>query len=458
MKLIGVAALAAAMVATSATAQTAAETQALDIAKKLIAFRTVNGPGNQTIAADEYLKAQLVAAGFSAADITIEPVDQTALMIARWRGRDPKAKALVISGHVDVVEAKAADWERDPFTPVVENGYLYGRGATDMKLDLALVVATLIDMKRAGVTPRRDIVLAVSGDEETMMKTSSILADRLKGAEMALNVDGGGGLYGEDGRPQYFTVGAAEKTYADFQLEVTNPGGHSSAPRKDNAIVQLSAALAKIGAYHFTPQLSPITKAYFEGVAPRQTPELGAAMTAFAADPTDAKAIETLRASTAYVGQIGTTCVATMVSGGHALNALPQRATANINCRIFPGVKPAAVMAELQRVAADPAVKFSDVTEGSNPTDASPLRPDVMAAVKKAMGAVRPGVPIFPSMSAGASDSMWFRSVGVPSYGVSPVFVKESDDFSHGLNERTQVDNVPLAVRYYRSLLGDLSK
>jgi acetylornithine deacetylase/succinyl-diaminopimelate desuccinylase-like protein len=462
MKTIGTIA-AMAMLAGSASAAGAApgstaDTQAIEIAKKLIAFRTVRGPGNQTPAAAEYLKQQLVAGGFPAADVTIESVDDTAMLIARWRGSDPKAPALVVSGHIDVVEAKPADWQRDPFTPVVENGYLYGRGATDMKLDMALVVATVVDMKRAGVKPRRDIVLAFSGDEETVMKTSGMLAERLKGAEMALNVDGGGGLYGEDGKPQYFTVGAAEKTYADFQLEVTNAGGHSSAPRRDNAINQLAAALAKIGGYRFTPQLNPITKGYFEGVAPRQTPALGAAMKAFAADPTDKAAIETLAGSTAYVGQIGTTCVSTMVAGGHALNALPQRATANINCRIFPGVKPATVMAELQRVVGDPAVKFSDVTEGSNPTDASPLRPDVMGAVKKAMGAIRPGVPIFPAMSAGASDSMWFRSVGVPSYGVSPIFVKESDDFSHGLNERTQTDNVPLAVLYYRSVLTDLSK
>lgn len=457
--LAALAMMAAALPVHAATPATSpADAQALEIAQKLIAFRTVRGEGNQTRAAADYLKQQLVAGGFPAADIIVEPVDDTAMLIARWRGSDPKAPAIVISGHIDVVEAKPADWQRDPFTPVVENGYLYGRGATDMKLDMALVVATLIDMKRAGVKPRRDIVLAFSGDEETTMKTSSMLADRLKGAEMALNVDGGGGLYGEDGRPQYFTIGAAEKTYADFQLEVTNPGGHSSAPRHDNAIVQLSNALAKIGAYRFKPQISPITKGYFEGVAPRQTPELGAAMKAFAADPTNQKAIETLTASPAYVGQIGTTCVATMISGGHALNALPQRATANINCRIFPGVKPADVMAELSRVAADPAVKFTDVTEGSNPTDASPLRPDVVGAVKKAMGAIRPGVPIFPSMSAGASDSMWFRSVGIPSYGISPIFVKESDDFSHGLNERAPIDNVPLAVRYYRSVFTDLSK
>ena len=443
------------LLATPATAE-APDAQALEIAKRLIAFRTVRGPGNQTPQAQAYLKDVLTKGGIT--DVSVTPVEDTAYLIARLPGSDPKAPALVISGHIDVVEAKPADWQRDPFTPGVENGYLYGRGATDMKLDAALVVATLIDMKRAGFKPTRDIVLAFSGDEETTMKTSEALAAKLKGAEMVLNVDGGGGLYGEDGKPQYFTVGAAEKTYADFQLEVTNPGGHSSAPRKVNAINELSAALVRIGAYRFTPQLSPITKAYFEGVAPRQTPELGAAMKAFAANPKDAKAIETLSGSTAYVGQIGTTCVATMVSGGHALNALPQRATANINCRIFPGVKPAEVMAELARVAADPAVKFTDVTEGSNPTDASPLRPDVMSAVKKAMGAVRPGVPVFPSMSAGASDSMWFRSVGIPSYGVSPVFVKESDEFSHGLNERTSVDNVPLALRYYRSLLTDLGR
>ena len=450
-------ALLAAMPATAQTRTASrADTETMDIAKRLIAFRSVRGAGNQTPQAQAYLKDVLVKGGIT--DVTVTPVDDTAYLLARWPGSDPKLPPVIISGHIDVVEAKPADWRRDPFTPVVENGYLYGRGATDMKLDAAMVVATILDLKRAGFQPKRGVVLAFSGDEETTMKTSAMLAAQLKGGEMVLNIDGGGGLYEESGKPAYFTISAAEKTYADFKLEVTNPGGHSSAPRKVNAINELAAALVRIGNHRFTPQVSPITKAYFEGVAPRQTPELGAAMKAFAANPKDEKAIETLAASPAYVGQIGTTCVSTMISGGHALNALPQRATANINCRIFPGVKPAAVMAELQRVAADPAITFTDVTEGSNPTDASPLRPDLTGAVQKAMRAVRPGVPVFPAMSAGASDSMWFRSVGVPSYGVSPTFIKESDDFSHGLNERTQVDNVPLAVRYYRSLLTDLTK
>ena len=435
-----------------------AETQALDIAKRAIAFRSVAGAGNQTPQLAAYLKSVLVAGGFAADEIAITPVDDTAYMIARWPGSDPKTKPLVISGHIDVVEAKPADWQRDPFTPVVENGYLFGRGATDMKFDAAIAMATLIQMKREGYRPRRDIILEFSGDEETRMKTSAMIAEKLKHAEMVLNIDGGGGHLAEDGKPQFFTWQGAEKTYADFELTVTNPGGHSSAPRKLNAINQLSAALVKIGDYRFTPQVNDVTRTFFTEAAKHKTGAIADAMRAFAKNPADEKAIEVLAADPAYVGQIGTTCVATIVSGGHALNALPQRATANINCRIFPGVKPAAVMAELSRVAADPAVGFKDVTEGSVPNDASPVRADFVAAVTKAMAKTYPGVPVFPSMAAGASDSMWFRYHGVPSYGASPMFLKESDDFSHGLNERTPVANIRPAIAYYRSLLTDLSR
>lgn len=436
----------------------AAEAQALEIAKRAIAFRSVAGPGNQTPQLAAYLKTVLVAGGFAANEVTVTPVDDTAYLVARWPGSDPTAKPLVISGHIDVVEARPADWQRDPFTPVVENGYLYGRGATDMKLDAAVAMATLIAMKRDGYRPRRDIVLEFSGDEETRMKTSALIADQLKNAEMVLNIDGGGGRFGEDGRPQFFTWNGAEKTYADFELTVTNPGGHSSAPRSVNAINQLSAALVRIGDYRFTPQLSDLTKTFFQEAARQKTGELAAAMRAFAADPTDRKAIATLAADPAYVGQIGTTCVSTMVSGGHAINALPQRATANINCRIFPGTKPADVMATLKQVAAEPAATIRDVTEGSVANDASPMRADFVAAVTKAMAKTRPGVPVFPSMSAGASDSMWFRYHHVPSYGASPTFIKESDDFSHGLNERTPIENIAPGIVYYRSLFTDLSK
>jgi acetylornithine deacetylase/succinyl-diaminopimelate desuccinylase-like protein len=441
-----------------AAADAKAEQQALDIAKRAIAFRSVAGPGNQTPALDEYIKSVLVAGGFSPADITVTPVDDTAYLVARWRGSDAKAKPLVISGHLDVVEAKPSDWQRDPFTPVVENGYLYGRGATDMKLDAAVAIAALLQMKRDGYRPRRDIVLAFSGDEETRMKTSAAIAEQLKNADLVLNIDGGGGRLAEDGKPQFFTWNGAEKTYADFELTVTNPGGHSSAPRPDNAIVQLSRAVERIGTYRFPPQVSDLTRTFFVEAAKQQSGELAAAMRAFAANPKDEKAVTILAANPAYVGQIGTTCVPTMIAGGHALNALPQKATANINCRIFPGVKPAAVMAELQRVATEPAVTFRDVTEGSVANDASPIRKDFVDAVTRAVAKTRPGVPVFPSMSAGASDSMWFRYNHVPSYGASPTFIKESDDFSHGLNERTPIDNIAPGIAYYVSLFGDLSK
>jgi acetylornithine deacetylase/succinyl-diaminopimelate desuccinylase-like protein len=291
------------------------------------------------------------------------------------------------------------------------------------------------------------------------MKTSAIIADKLSDAELVLNIDGGGGVLDEKtGKPEYFTWSGAEKTYADFHLTVTNPGGHSSEPRAVNAIDELAAGLLRIQAHPFKPELSPLTKAYFVAAAEHEDPQISAAMKAFAADPTDAQAIATLRADPARVGEIGTTCVATMISGGHALNALPQRAEANINCRIFPGHKPSEIMAELQADAADPAIGFEDVTEGSVANDASPMRPDFTAAVTNAMAKVYPGVPVFPSLSPGASDSMWFRYHHVPSYGASPVFIKASEDFSHGLNERTPIANIPPAITYYLSLVADLSK
>ena len=451
--------LATAVGAADKGSTTKAADEALSLAERAIALRSVRGPGNQTPDVAALYKAALVAGGMPAQDIEIVPLDDTAYLIATWRGSDPALKPLVISGHMDVVEAKAADWTRDPFVPVVENGYLYGRGATDMKLDGTIAIAALNDLRRTGYKPRRTIVLEFSGDEETAMKTSALIAERLKDSDIVLNIDGGGGVLDEaTGKPKYWTWQGAEKTYADFRLTVTNPGGHSSMPRPVNAIVQLSRALEKVGAYHFKPELSPLTREALAKAAPFEEPDVGAALKAFVADPTDATAIATLTANPATVGKIGTTCVPTMVSGGHAENALPQRATANINCRIFPGHKPAEIMAELGRVIADPAVVLSDVTEGSVANDASPMRPDFLAAINRAMGKVYPGVPVFPAMASGASDSMWFRYHHVASYGASPTFIKPSEDFSHGLNERTPISVIAPGIAYYRLLFADLSK
>jgi carboxypeptidase PM20D1 len=438
----------------------AVEAQVLDLSKETIALRSVQGDGNKTGEVAQAFRRALLAGGWAESDIEIVPVDDTAYLIATWPGSDPTLGPVVISAHMDVVEAKPADWERDPFTPVVENGMLYGRGASDTKFEASLAVASLIELRRQGFRPKRSIVVAYSGDEETTMKTSKLIAERLKNTHIVLNVDGASGLAAEDtGKPLYWTWQGAEKTYIDFQLEVTNPGGHSSAPRPDNAIAQLSQALQRVAAYHFTPELNDITKAYFEEVSAIQPdPQLAAAMRAFAADPTDAAAIATLRGDTIMNAVMGTTCVPTMVDGGHAPNALPQRATAIVNCRVFPGHANAEIQAELERVAATSEVKFTDVTgDTSTASPASPLRPEFVAAFEKAVSAAWGDVPVYPAQSSGASDSMWYRALGVPSYGASASFIKETDEFSHGLNERMPLSNIRPGITYYLTVLKELA-
>jgi len=432
--------------------------QALDILQKGVAFRTVV-PGDQTLPYAEYLKGVLVAAGYAPGDIRTQAMDGTATLVARYPGTDRAKKPIVILGHMDVVEAKREDWTRDPFTPVVENGYVYGRGAVDNKFDVSMVVATLANLKRSGWKPGREVILILSGDEETSMATTQKLAAEFKGAELALNADGGGGLLAEDGTPVLYGLQAGEKTYADFTLTVTDPGGHSSRPGKTNAINVLAQALAKVGAYPFPAMQSELTTAYFTASAPKNPGPLGEAMKRYVANPKDAAAIAALSSESEYVGQIRTTCVSTMVSGGHAANALPQRATANINCRIFPGTPSEQVRQELVGVIGDPAVKVERVLgDGAIDSPASPLRPDVMAAVKTSINALYPGLTIVPSMSAGATDSMHFRAQGVPSYGVGGLFMKASDDFSHGLNERAPVAAIDGSLAHWESLLRDLAK
>jgi acetylornithine deacetylase/succinyl-diaminopimelate desuccinylase-like protein len=319
----------------------------------------------------------------------------------------------------------------------------------------------MIELRRQGFTPTRSLVIAYSGDEETSMKTSEIIAERLRNARLVLNVDGSSGTLNEEtGKPLFWSWEGAEKTYVDFQLEVTNAGGHSSAPRPENAIQQMSQALERIGAYRFKPEQNDITREYFaKAAALEPDPKLSAAMQAFAANPAAEEAIAVLRANPAMIGKIGTTCVPTMVEGGHAFNALPQRVTANVNCRIFPGHSREEIMAELERVAGVPEVKFRDRT-GDESIDAppSPIDPLLLAAVTKAV-AVSWGkeVSIFPSQSSGASDSMWYRAVGVPSYGASASMSKHSDGFSHGLNERIALSNISPGVIYYLSVYKDLS-
>lgn len=454
--------LSLALIAGSALAATPdhqdAAHQALDLAEKSIALRSVAGDGNQTPQVAALFRDALIKGGFAPADVVITPYKDTAYLIARWPGSDPALKPLVISGHMDVVEAKASDWTHDPFKPQIENGYLLGRGSTDMKLDDTLAIAALLELKKEGYKPRRDIILEFSGDEETTMATGAIIASKLANAELVLNMDGANGTLDErTGKPDYFTWEGAEKTYADFRLIVANPGGHSSEPRAVNAIDELAADLLHIQQHRFKPELNDLSRSYFVNAARWQKPEIASAMKAFAANPSDEKAIRTLSADPAFIGRIGTTCVVTMIDGGHALNALPQRATANINCRIFPGHPRAAIMEELRQAAHDPGMTIEDATEGSVETAASPMRPDVVQAIEHGMRVAYPGVPVFAAMSSGASDSMWFRSHSVPSYGISPIFIKNSDSFMHGLNERTPVSAIAPAMEDLLVLIPDLS-
>ncbi|MCR5875491.1 M20/M25/M40 family metallo-hydrolase [Phenylobacterium sp. J426] len=432
--------------------------QALEILTTGVRFRTVN-PGDQMVPYADYLKSVLVKAGYRPDEITIRPMAGTAALIARYPGSDRSKKPIVILGHMDVVEAKREDWERDPFKAVVENGYVYGRGAEDNKFDVSMVVATLAQLRREGWKPGREVILALSGDEETKMVTTQWLANELKGAEFALNADGGGGTLDAEGKPVAYGLQAAEKTYADFTLTLTDPGGHSSAPTPGNPIYRMSQALKKLDAYRFPVMANEITRASAAAMADKRPGAVGQALKRFAANPQDPQAIATLSADKDIAPQLRTTCVATMISGGHAPNALPQRAEATVNCRIFPGTPAEEVRKTLDQVMAEPGLTVARVTDdGSVDSPASPLRPDVMAAVKKAVNARYPGLPVTPSMSSGATDSMHFRALGVPSYGVSGLFMRNEDSFAHGLNERAPVAAIDGSLDHWRSLLKDLAK
>jgi carboxypeptidase PM20D1 len=428
---------------------------ALEMYKTSIGYRTVQGQG-QIPAYATYLKKALIEGGFADADVTIEKMGETATLTARYRGNGSK-KPMLLSGHMDVVEAKAADWVRDPFTAVVENGYVYGRGASDMKFDVVMLVSTLIRLKQEGFKPSRDIVLALSGDEETDMFTSQALSRQLAGAEFAINADAGGGLLDDAGKPVVYQVQAGEKTYADFDITITNPGGHSSRPGATNAIYDLAKIIDRIGAYRFPAQPNALTVGYFKATGAKTPGPIGQAMLAYANNPADTAASDLLSAEPEYIGQVRTTCVATMLRGGHALNALPQAATVLVNCRIMPGVSIATIKSTLETIIANPA---ATVTVLGEPTasDASPLRPDVMGAIRKAIDRRAPGLPIVPQMSAGATDSLYFRAAGIPSYGLSGMFMNPADDYAHGLNERAPVAAIDGALDQWHTVISILAK
>ena len=430
--------------------------QALEILKRSIGFRTAAGEG-QIPAYAEYLAGVLQTGGFSPGDITITPHGETATLVAYYRGKDSAAKPIVIAAHMDVVPALREDWERDPYVAVVEDGYVFGRGSADNKLGLVSMVSALLWLKQENFKPRRDIVLALTGDEETSQDTTAVLAEELKHAELLLNSDAGGAYLGDDGKPVVYAMQAAEKTYMDFEVSFANPGGHSSRPGASNPIYDLARAISRVAAFHFPARTSELTTAYFRAAGPITAGPAGEAMLRYAENPGDKEAYEALASQPEYVGQLGTTCVATTARAGHAPNALPQSAMVNINCRVFPGESVESVQSTLVKVIDDPTAQVKLVNKPV-PSDASPLRDDVMEALRKAIDLRAPGLPIVPTMSAGATDSLYFRNLGVPSYGVSGIFMHPKDNFSHGLNERVPVATIDGAVIQWRSMLRQLTR
>jgi acetylornithine deacetylase/succinyl-diaminopimelate desuccinylase-like protein len=434
------------------------ETAALEIYRTIVAYPTYEGAGKVPEMA-RYLAGKFRAAGFPDADIHIVPVGETAALIVRYRGDGSGGKPILLLAHMDVVTANREDWERDPFTLVEENGFFFGRGSSDDKAGVAGLTATFLRLKQEKFVPRRDLIIFFSGDEETEAKSvEAVIKDHreLIEAEFAFNADAGGGLLNEtDAKPRLFLVQGAEKTYADFELTVRNPGGHSSRPRTDNAIYELADVLRRLQAYRFPVMSSEWTLQNLAASGNTVPGRVGEALREFAANPVEGPAAAVLNAEPEYVGLTRTTCVATMLKGGHAENALPQSATANVNCRIFPGTSIESVKATLQELAG-PATSIK-VIDDPFAADASPMRQDVMASITRVVHKRYPGLPLVPYMSAGATDGKYFRAAGIPVYGVIFLFAKESEEFAHGLNERTRVDQFYNSLEDWHALLKDVA-
>ena len=435
-----------------------------DIFKQLIDINTTDSVGSVTDAAEAMAK-RLRDAGFAEADVqVIGPNDRKKNMVARLRGTG-KHKPVLLIGHLDVVEARREDWTTDPFQFIEKDGFFYGRGTQDMKSGDAIMVTTLIRMKKEGYKPARDIILALTADEEGgksngvdwLLKNHRQLVD----AEFVLNHDGGG-IVSEHGKPVLMDVDATEKLYADYQLTVTNPGGHSSLPVPDNAIYHLTDGLGRLERYEFPMELNSVTRAYYERMAKVAGGQRAEDMKAILKDPADAAAIQRLSKDPIDHSKLRTTCVATRLEAGHANNALPQMARANVNCRIAPGHSAEDIRKTLVEVLADPkiTVKYvgaiGEVTEHGSDRQSyapPPLRADVFQPLEKVAGEMWPGVPVIPTMATGASDGVYTNAAELPTYGISGVAIDRDDVRAHGKDERVGVESYYKGVDFYYRFL-----
>jgi acetylornithine deacetylase/succinyl-diaminopimelate desuccinylase-like protein len=394
-------------------------------------------------------EARLKAAGYDPGEVELvipEGKPDDGNVVARLRAPKAAKKPVLLLAHIDVVDAKRADWERDPFTLIEENGYFYGRGSADDKSMAAVFLDLMIRLKQEkSFKPRRDVIMALTCGEETSNRVNGvdyILKNRreLIDAAFAIN-EGAGGLLSEDGKPLALQVQAGEKIHQVYTLEVTNPGGHSSRPVPENAIYRLAAATQKVAQLSFPIQVNPVVREYFRVTGPMLGGDIGAAMTAVAKNPGDEAALKTLTQDPTYNAVVHTTCVATQVEGGHAPNALPQRATVTLSCRVMQGSTAEEVKAQLENAIADEQVKVSIVRrrEGSSPP---PLTDEIMGPVKSMAAKLWPGVPVAPMMSAGATDGRFLMNAGIPTYGMSGMFSTPGETNAHGLNEKRRVKSL----------------
>jgi acetylornithine deacetylase/succinyl-diaminopimelate desuccinylase-like protein len=426
----------------------AGETEFRELYKELVEINTTLSVGSCTKAA-EAMAARLRAAGFAEADMTIvKPADrpQDGNLVAHLRGTDASLKPLLLLAHIDVVEADRDDWERDPFKLIEENGFFYARGSSDDKAMAAVFTDSMVRFKKQGYKPKRGIKLALTCGEESPNVFNGVkyLIEKhrdLIDAAFALNEGGGGRYDQETGVYRFVAVLAAEKLYQDFTLTTVNPGGHSSRPVPENAIYQLGHALAKIEKHSFPIEFNDTTRGYFAKFGAIEGGQKGADMIA-AAKTQDTAAIERLRKDPSINAILHTNCVATQLAGGHAPNALPQRATANVNCRIFPGHHPEKIRDELARVIGDPGVKVELQSPPETPGAPPPLSKDVMGPIEALSKDMFPGVAVIPTMAAGATDCRFFTPAGIPCYGVSGMLSDGATSNAHGLNERIRVQTL----------------
>jgi acetylornithine deacetylase/succinyl-diaminopimelate desuccinylase-like protein len=442
--------------------------QAIAIFKQLIEINTTDTPLGNVTTATAAMQKRFLDAGFPAGEVhLLGPNPRKQNLVVRIKGTS-NAKPVLFLCHIDVVEALPKDWHTDPFQFVEKDGYYYGRGTQDMKESDAALVATFLRLHRDGYKPQRDLILALTADEEGGASNGAdwlVTNHRdLVDAAFVINPDSGG-IELEHGKPVTADVEATEKVYADYQVTAINPGGHSSRPRPDNAIYELTAALTKLAAYSFPFELNGVTRAYFEALAKQEPEQTAADIHAILATPPDEAAAARLSVEPGFSANFRTTCVATRLAAGHANNALAQTAQANVNCRIFPGHSPEQIRQQLIELFGDPKLAVKYVADSGVVSDTAPERkaivpppplPEVFDPLTALVNAIWPGTPVTAVMENGASDSIYFAQAGIPSYGFSAIALERGDDRAHGQDERLPVDSYTKSLDFFYAYLKAL--